>query len=609
MSNRLVNEKSPYLLQHQNNPVDWFSWGEEAFEKARRENKPIFLSVGYSTCHWCHVMEHDSFEIQEVADVLNKFFISIKVDREERPDVDALYMEAVQSMTGRGGWPMSVFLTKELKPFFGGTFFWKDQFIALLNQIHQVWSQDPLKLHGAAEELTQYLSAKIVKAASVLSPQVMESAFEMYQQSFDKYFGGFGAAPKFPRSTDLSFLLRYYHRTQKPEALQMATVTLDKMARGGMYDHLAGGFHRYSTDARWLVPHFEKMLYDNALLAWTYCEAYQVTKKEMYASVAREICDYVLSDMTSPLGGFYSAEDADSEGVEGKYYVWTLAELDSLLTKEEFEKISSVYGISDAGNFHEGGLGLNILNLQNDYDWSVKNDPLIKSAHEKLLAVRKKRIPPLKDDKVLTAWNGLMIFAMAKAYQVLGDKRYLESAQKAASFIKKYLYQNQTLLRRYREGEARFAGVLEDYAYLIQGVLELYQSDSDSAWHEWAIALQQKQEELFADPAGGYFTTSLAAHDIIVRKKDAYDGATPSGNSIAALNLLKFYSLSGEKNYFDNYEKLESFISADVNRYPPGHSQFLIANDFKTALTVCEGDVCIVPGSGLPQWSSLFKTA
>ncbi len=588
MPNRLQYEKSPYLLQHKDNPVDWYPWGKEAFDKARLERKPIFLSIGYATCHWCHVMEHDSFEKQEVADVLNRYYVSIKLDREERPDIDHIYMDAVVAATGRGGWPMSVFLTEDLKPFFGGTFFWKDQFLHLLHQIRALWQEEPEKIKETAEEMMRHLSSQL-SSSSQASPITKEEeqkffsqAASIFKQNFDPYFGGFGPAPKFPRSIDVSLLLRMYHRSKNPQLLSMAELTLEKMALGGMYDHLGGGFHRYSTDAQWLVPHFEKMLYDNALLSLTYLEAYQLTGKKLYASVARETLDYVLSRMTHPEGGFYSAEDADSEGVEGKYYVWSEEELKHILSSEELTIITSLYGVTSQGNFSEGGHSGNILNLQSNFEWSAKE--LARSAHQKMLAVREKRIPPLKDDKILTSWNGLMIAALAKGFQVLGDGRYLVAAQQAAHFIKKHLVAQDTLLRRYREGEARFEGVLEDYAYFIYGLLHLYETDFDSAWYYWILELQKQQDELFwSKEAACYFNTRDQAFDVILRKKETFDGATPSAHSVACYNLAKIFSLTGDKAFHDKaYAGLYS-VTHEIHRYPPGMSMALIAFDFLDA--------------------------
>ncbi|MBI2339295.1 MAG: thioredoxin domain-containing protein [Deltaproteobacteria bacterium] len=577
--NRLGREKSPYLLQHKDNPVHWYAWGDEAFKAAREQNKLIFLSIGYSTCHWCHVMEHDSFEKQEVADVLNKNFISIKVDREERPDIDQIYMEAVVGMTGNGGWPMSVFLTPDLKPFYGGTFFWRPQFLQLLAGLQKMWEADPEKIRTSGKEITAYLSDKPKRAVEgKLDENTLRQAFSLYATSIDGVYGGFGRAPKFPRSTDLSLLLRIHRRTGSPEALAMVETTLDNMARGGIYDHLGGGFHRYSTDAEWLTPHFEKMLYDNALLAWTYLEGYQVTQKPMYAAVARETLDYVLRDMTDPLGGFYSAEDADSEGEEGKFYVWNEGELKKPLTSEEFDLISKVYGVTAGGNFEHQ---TNILHLLKKYDWSIKDDPSLKSAHQKLFEIREKRIHPHKDDKILTDWNGLMIFALAKGYQVLGDEKYLQAAQKATGFLEKNLYRNGRLLHRFRDGEGRIDGFVSDYAFLIHGLIALFESDFDPKWLSFAQNLQKKQDELFWDrTAGGYFFAAAGKDDLIVRKKEMHDGAYPSGNSVAALNLLRLYGLTFEKDYSDKADAVFTAMAGEVGRYPAGYSMTLIALDY-----------------------------
>jgi len=598
MPNRLSKEKSPYLLQHQNNPVDWYPWGEEAFEKAKSENKLIFLSIGYSTCHWCHVMEHDSFEHQDVADILNQHFVSIKLDREERPDLDQAYMDAVVALSGRGGWPMSVFLTPDRKPFYGGTFFWRDQFKQMLMQMQLVWKKEPEKIAASGAELVNHLQERkqsTSQGSAPASDALFNQANEIFQQSFDKAFGGFGSAPKFPRSVDLCFLLRHYRRTGDSHSLQMVEKTLEMMARGGMYDHVGGGFARYSTDNRWLLPHFEKMLYDNALLAWTYLEAYQVTGKETYATIARETLDYILRDMTSGEGGFYSAEDADSEGVEGKFYVWTETELATILTPEEFAKIKNIYGIQTFGNFKTFALSegssaevihgnevehANILHYQPNYGWDDKKDPLVQSALKKLFAIREKRIHPLKDDKVLTSWNGLMIHAMAKAYQVLRDERYLLAAQKAAAFIKSKLWHGKQLQHRYRLGEARFDGCLEDYANLIFGLLTLAESDFDSVWIDWAVELQKIQEEKFADPEGGYYFSSSDTKDVFVRKKESYDGATPSGNSIALYNLTRLVAITGNAEFKKSQDRMLNWLGGLIGRYPPGFCMALLSLDY-----------------------------
>jgi uncharacterized protein YyaL (SSP411 family) len=600
--NRLIHEKSPYLQQHKDNPVHWYAWGEEAFKAAKEEKKPIFLSIGYSTCHWCHVMEHESFERDEVAQVLNEKFISIKVDREERPDVDEIYMAAVHTMGMRGGWPLSVFLTPDLKPFYGGTYWPREYFIQILNRLAQIWKEQPEKIFDSSEQIFEMVKAQ--KSASLGITELTESIFSDFYRyssmSFDPIWGGFGPAPKFPHSMQISMLLRIYRRTREPHALQMVTKTLEKMARGGIYDHLGGGFARYSTDERWLVPHFEKMLYDNALLAKTYLEAYQTTQIETFASVARETLDYVLRDMTHPEGGFYSAEDADSEGEEGKFYVWKESELKDLLTAEEFELFAKVYGITSSGNFEHKS---NILSLQENFQWEDKENPLLKSAYQKLFEVRSKRIRPHRDDKILTSWNGLMISAMTMAYRVLpgvpspwtgegqgeGDptpSKYLEAAKKAVNFIQKKLYKDQKLLARYRDGEGRFAGYLDDYAYLIQGLLDLYECNFDPEILKWAITLQNKQQELFEDKnQGGFFFTDGSDASILVRSKECTDGAIPNGNAVSTLNLLRLYHLTFENHYQETALKIFRCFSKIISEYPHALSQMLIAYDFLTDST------------------------
>ncbi len=592
--NRLATEKSPYLLQHKNNPVHWYPWGEEAFEAARRENKPIFLSIGYSTCYWCHVMEKDSFEIQEVGDALNQNFISIKVDREEHPDVDQIYMEAVMGMTGRGGWPMSVFLTPDLKPFFGGTYFPRHPFLQILGNISHTWHSEPEKVLSSGETLANYLQEHNGSTeAKPVTEALLKQVFLQFQKSFDPTYGGFGEAPKFPHSMSLSLLLRIHRRTGNPEALAMVTKSLDEMARGGLYDHLGGGFHRYSTDERWLVPHFEKMLYDNALLAWTYLEGYQVTGNKDYANVARSTLNYVLRDMTHPEGGFYSAEDAGEVGKEGEFYVWREPELASLLDADELAAFKKTYNISGVGNFEHG---TNILHLT----VGVQNFEPLQRARQKVFAARTKRPRPRLDDKILTTWNGLMIAAFAKGFQVLGDQRYLDAARQAARFIEKNLWRKGAhvgaphppeadqpsagaapLLRRYRDGEGRFGGTVNDYAFLIHGLLELYASDFDPAWLVWAQQLQAKQDELFWDTQlGGYFYTAADERHLILRKKETYDGALPSGNSIALLNLLRLRNLTYDQNYEVTVGQLLAALSGEISRYPAGYAQALIGVDY-----------------------------
>lgn len=592
--NRLGEEKSPYLLQHKDNPVHWFSWGDEALQAAREENKIIFLSIGYSTCYWCHVMEKDSFERQGVADVLNKDFISIKVDREERPDLDRIYMDAVVSMTGRGGWPMSVFLTPDGKPFFGGTFFRRAKFLTLLARIQNQWQNQTNKIHDSAEKIAGALeNPGFSRQGGALNRRLWEKGASQLKRRYDSEYGGFGRAPKFPQSPRLSYLLRAYRQTGNEEYLDMATHTLDQMARGGMYDHLGGGFHRYSTDAKWFSPHFEKMLYDNAQLATTYLEAYQLTGKKEYAQIAQETLNYVLREMTHPEGGFYSAQDAGEVGREGEYYIWKENELRSLLSPQEFKAIQTTYQTKAKGNFHKGE---NILHLKPAEKWSTRYRPTVAKAHKKLLVERQKRTAPHLDDKVLTAWNGLMISALAKGYQVLGEEKYLKAAQKSARFIQENLKDSEgKLLRRWREGEAKIPSYLNDYAFLIDGLLNLYQSDFDPQWLRWAMALQNDQEKMFWDEGiGGYFFAQDVDKSLIVRKKNVDDGAIPSGNGFAALNLQRLKDLTFQQSYGERLQSLWSYLAGQVRRYPAGYPQTMIALDYFLDRSK---EVAVVPGT------------
>lgn len=578
--NRLAQEKSPYLLQHKDNPVHWYPWGEAAFAAARSEDKPIFLSIGYSTCHWCHVMAHQSFQDQEVADFLNRHFIPIKVDREERPDVDEIYMSAVHAMGQRGGWPLSVFLTSDLKPFYGGTYWPKQSFLHLLRQLSQMWQTDRTKALGSAESLVEYLKEqkKSPPTAPGLGLDVLRRFFFLTEQSYDATWGGFGAAPKFPHAVQISMLLRIYRRTGVERALQMAIHSLEMMARGGLYDHVGGGFARYSVDERWHIPHFEKMLYDNALLTLTYLEAYQVCGIEMFRSVAVETLDYVLRDMTHEEGGFFSAQDADSEGEEGKFYLWTMKELEQALSPEEFERFKNVYSVTSEGNFEHG---TNHFHLDFDFGWSEKQNPLIQSALQKLFTLREQRVHPHKDDKVLVSWNGLMIRAMAKAYQVTGEGKYLRAAQRAANFIGRNLFRDGKLLARYREGEARFAARLEDYAYLIQGLLDLYECDFSLPTLARAKQLQELQMQLFWDPSeGGFFNTDGSDPSLLLRTKEGMDGALPNPNGVAVLNLLRLEGLLFGPDYREKAERTFTCFARLFSEYPHAFSQMALAFDY-----------------------------
>ncbi|MFN0103445.1 MAG: thioredoxin domain-containing protein [Bryobacteraceae bacterium] len=571
-TNRLAHEKSPYLLQHAHNPVDWYPWGDEAFAKARAENKPIFLSIGYSTCHWCHVMERESFENDDTAAVLNRHFVPVKLDREERPDVDRIYMAYVQATTGSGGWPMSVFLTPSLQPFFGGTYFPPDSrygrpgFKQLLEYLAQKWAGDEAKILETGDRTIEYLKQHVVWEAhpeSTVDRKAFDRVFHYFRTSFDSRLGGFGAAPKFPRPSVHNFLLRYDGLSNMGEGLEMVAFTLREMAKGGIHDHLGGGFHRYSVDDRWFVPHFEKMLYDQAQLAISYLETYQLTSEEFFAATARDIFDYVLTDMTHPEGGFYSAEDADSvidpadphEKGEGAFYVWTAEELDRVLTPEEAAEVKRVYGVEPGGNVHEDPhnefQGTNIL-----YEaFPVKDAAAIASAKRKMLEARKKRVRPHLDDKVLTSWNGLMISAFAKGAQVLDDGRYLNAARRAAMFVLRNMYRpaDGLLLRRWRDGEALIAGFLDDYACFGNALLDLYEASFETYFLEVAVQLGESMRERFEDGTdGGFYSTEAGDPHLIVRMKEDYDGAEASGNSMAAQLVVRLARFTGRDEFVES---------------------------------------------------------
>jgi len=578
--NRLINEKSPYLLQHAYNPVDWYPWGNEAFLKAKVEDKPIFLSIGYSTCHWCHVMERESFEDEEVVDFLNKNFVSIKVDREERPDVDSIYMNVCQALTGSGGWPLTIIMTHDQKPFFAGTYFPKDDrmgmqgLMTILKAVTNAWTNNRKLLLQSGDKITEYISRKIESGMESISENIFDEAFNSFEQYFDPVYGGFGHAPKFPTPHNLMFLLRYWKRTNNPAVLQMVEKTLDSMYKGGIYDHIGFGFCRYSTDNKWLVPHFEKMLYDNALLAITYLETYQATKKEKYGLIARDILSYVLRDMTSQEGGFYCAEDADSEGEEGKFYIWDLEEIYSVLGEEEGRAFASFYNITSKGNFK----GKNIPNLINN-NLPYENIRAFKASRDKLFIHREKRIRPLKDDKILTSWNGLMISAFAIAGRVLNDDKYTQTAINAANFIINNLIRDDgRLLSRYRDGEAKHLAYLEDYAFFIYGLLELYETTYKSDYLKRAVSLSDDLLELFWDENdGGLFIYGNDSEQLLTRPKEIYDGAIPSGNSVSVLNFLRLSRLTGKFEYEEKANQIFRTFSGSIKLQPFSHSFCLMA--------------------------------
>ena len=592
-TNRLAGESSPYLLQHAHNPVDWYPWGEEAFDRARAEDKPVFLSIGYSTCHWCHVMEHESFEDEGIAGIMNEHFVCIKVDREQRPDVDQIYMNAVVMTTGSGGWPLSVFLTPAGEPFFGGTYFppkdsyGRPGFGRILLSVAEAWKNKRQDLVNSAGKLTGFLEGSDAAAEKkTLSPETLRRAFQAFRSTFDAVNGGFGDAPKFPQPTNLSMLLSYWHRTGDAQALQMVEETLEAMADGGIYDHLGGGFHRYATDARWLVPHFEKMLYDQALLSKVYLQAYQITAKERYAQTAREIFDYVLRDMTDPAGGFYSAEDADSEGEEGTFYLWDSEQIADFLGKDQAELFNARNGVTKSGNFEKGKTILNITASAEQLAKEFRKEPaaileMLSAARKKLFDHREKRIRPHRDDKVITAWNGLMISSLAYGGTVLDEKKYVRAAEKSAEFILNALHKNNRLMRYYREGHAVEKAFLDDYAFLTTGLIDLYEATFNARWLIEAKRLGGQMVELFADgEAGGFFLAGKDSEKLIARTKPNSDGAIPSGNSIAALALLKLGRLTMSRNLEEQGVKVLDVFSAQLEQSPAYSSAMLEALSF-----------------------------
>ena len=618
-TNRLAREKSPYLLQHAHNPVDWFAWNDEAFAKARAEQKPIFLSIGYSTCHWCHVMERESFEQENIGSFLNEHFVSIKVDREERPDVDKIYMTFVQSTTGAGGWPMSVFLTPDLKPFFGGTYFPPDArygrpgFLQLLEQIAGLWRERRIEIAASADELharLELITAREAKSDFPLTPELLKNAAQLFKESFDPRNGGFGGAPKFPQPSIPSLLLRAAKRFGDAEAAKMVLHTCDRMSAGGIHDQLGGGFARYAVDAEWLVPHFEKMLYDNAQLAQLYLDAFLVSGQAQHAEVVRDILDYVLRDLTHPGGGFFSAEDADSEGHEGKFYCWTQAELSRLLTVEEYNVAANYFGITAEGNFvdhsHPTPLaGQNVLSVVGIQASAGSEDTLkrelprdaelLASARSKMLAARARRIRPQRDDKILASWNGLMLGAFARASVVLGEEKYRTAAEKNLAFLREKLWVSPdqsashqppapifgTLFHRWRDGERDQVQLLEGYAFLLDGVIQLYEATLAPGHLDFAIELATAMIARFYDAAnGGFWQSPAGANDLILRVKDDYDGAEPSGNSVATLALLKLAAITGREEFRAPAEATRQLFAARLQQQPAAMAFMLQAVDF-----------------------------
>ena len=598
--NRLGGEKSPYLLQHATNPVDWRPWGEEAFAEATRQDKPIFLSIGYSTCHWCHVMAHESFEDPAVAALMNRYFISIKVDREERPDIDGIYMTVCQMMTGRGGWPLTIIMTADKRPFYAATYIPRqDRFgqigmLALLPRLHEIWRTRRQDIVDKAEEVVAALRAGR-EASPGSAPQIerLDAAFDQLAHLSDGTNGGFGSRPKFPTPQNLLFLLRYWKRTGNRHALGIAEKTLQAMRRGGIYDQIGFGFHRYSVDPHWLVPHFEKMLYDQALLAYAYTEAFQATGAKTYADTAREVFSYVLTRMTSPEGAFYSAEDADSEEEEGKFYLWRWEDVSGILDEADADLFRRTFRFEKTGNFTDEltgrKTGMNILHLAPSTEGAGGASPIIdpereacvERARQTLFAVRQRRVPPQKDDKILTDWNGLMIASLAKAGACLDDPACVDAAERAAAFILGRMRRpDGALLHRFHDGEAGIAGTLDDYAFFTLALIELYEATGEASYLEAALDLTGVLMTAFKDPRGGFFFTPQDGEEILVRQKEIFEGAMPSGNAVAVWNLLRLGRMTGETTLLDEAWDAAAAFDHDLRQSPGAYAQFMVALDF-----------------------------
>ncbi|MFN2415120.1 MAG: thioredoxin domain-containing protein [Pyrinomonadaceae bacterium] len=595
-ANRLAGETSPYLLQHAHTPVEWYPWGEEALERSKREDKPILLSIGYSACHWCHVMERESFEDEEIARQMNEQFVNIKVDREERPDLDQIYMSAVQMMTRHGGWPLTVFLTPDLVPFYGGTYFPPEDrhqmpgFPRILAAVSEAYRTRPEEVRQSASEILSELQRMTAapESSEAINTQLLDNAHRVLARSYDTRHGGFGGAPKFPSSMSLDFLLRTWKRTGDGRALGMVTHSCRQMAWGGLYDQLGGGFHRYSTDARWLVPHFEKMLYDNALLTRLYLHAFQATGDGFFRRVVEETLQYVAREMTDESGAFYSTQDADSEGVEGKFFVWDKEEVESLLGPEDSRLFCAYHGVTEGGNFEES----NILNIPRPAEEVAREQNVsverLTEAVERgrgiLFTERERRVKPGRDEKVITAWNGLMLEAYAEAAAALGREDYREAAERNAGFILKALVSDGLLLHVYKDGRAKHVGFLDDYSYVVSGLVTLYETTGRLRWLEAAVRLTDKMlEEFWDEEGGGLFYNGVSGEKLIVRNKDYFDNATPSGNSVAAEALLRLSVLTGDENYARRAVGVLRLVRDAVERYPSAFGYALGAFDFHLA--------------------------
>ena len=593
-TNRLIHETSPYLLQHAHNPVDWYAWGEEALSRAKKEDKPILLSIGYSACHWCHVMEKECFENEQIASIMNERFISIKVDREERPDLDEIYMNAAQLMTGGGGWPLNVFLTPALIPFHAGTYFPPEdrkgmpgfpKILAIVSDYYRNRKEEVQKINVQIQETLHHIMS-IVHSQEVMDTKPLAKAYEVLEGQFDPYYGGFGGAPKFPSSLSLSFLMRYWKKAGSKKALEMVETTLEKMANGGIFDHVGGGFHRYSVDDRWLIPHFEKMLYDNALLSRTYVEAYQATGKERYRSVAESILDYILREMRSPEGGFCSAEDADSEGEEGKFYVWTRDQIKEVLGKELGTPFCAFYGVDQQGNFEGRSSTLNIASslekIAGLYGMTVQVlEKMLEEGREKLFTERRKRVRPHRDEKILTSWNGLMISGFTDGFRITGNGRYLDGAKEAARFILEKMVKDGLVMRVFNKGQCRVKGYSEDYAFFIQALIDLYETTFDTVWLKKAVDLNQEMIRQFWDETeGGVFFTGKENETLIVRSKNPYDNVLPSSNSVALFNLVRLGYLTGEETLKQKAEQVLHLFYALLSEHPSRFTHMLSGLSF-----------------------------
>jgi len=590
----LIHETSPYLLQHAHNPVDWYPWGEEALARAKKEDKPILLSIGYSSCHWCHVMEKESFENEATAQIMNERFINIKVDREERPDLDELYMNAVQVMTGGGGWPMTVFLTPDLVPFHAGTYFPPEdrrgmpgfpKVLVVVSDYYRNHREEVGKVEAQMRDALLQM-VEFVPSQEAMDEKILVKAFETFESQFDSTYGGFGRAPKFPSSMTLSFLLKYWKRTGSKRALEMVEKTLEKMANGGIYDHLGGGFHRYSVDERWLIPHFEKMLYDNALLSRTYFETYQATRKERYRHVAEEVLHYVIREMKSPEGGFYSTQDADSEGEEGKFYVWTRDQIKEVLGKEKGTPFCANYGITPQGNF-EGGSS--VLNIDSSLEKTsqlygipiLELEEVLEEGRKKLFNEREKRVKPGRDEKILTSWNGLMISSFIDGFKVTHNEEYLNVARKAAHFILKKMRKDGHLMRVFNKGECQVKGYSEDYAFFIQGLIDLYEATFEIEWLKEADGLNRRMIHQFWDERnGGFFFTGKENEFLIAQSKNPYDNVIPSSNSVGLFNLIRLGYLTGKESFKQKAEEIIHLFYQLLSEHPSGFTHMLSGLSF-----------------------------